>query len=115
MTSPNHSINDIFNVIENIHILLITNYGFEVANMQTIRYIGKLIALIVGTLIGLRVLVIMINRVPGVIVGLSIIAIILFITAYIKGGWQAIGIRSKKASVIATIISVILLIVSTVI
>ncbi len=83
--------------------------------MQTVQYFVKLIALIIGTLIGLRVLFVMINRVPGVVVALSIIAIILFVIAYIKGGWHAIGIRSKKASIIATIFSVILLIVSVVI
>ncbi len=81
--------------------------------MQTVQYFVRLIALIIGTLIGLRVLFVMVNRIPGVVVALSIIAIIVFVTAYIKGGWQAIGVRSKKASAIATILSVILLIISS--
>jgi hypothetical protein len=84
-----------------------------VAIVQSINYFIKLIALIIGTLIGLRILSLMIFRVPGVIVALSIISIILFSIIYRKGGWDAIGIRSRKAPAIITILSVILLILST--
>ncbi|MEX2416290.1 MAG: hypothetical protein WD424_09100 [Paenibacillaceae bacterium] len=81
--------------------------------MNPVAYFLKLIVIIFGTLFALRILFILVNRVPGVVVALSLIAIMSFSIAYYKGGFRAIGIRSRKASVIAIIAATLLFIIST--
>lgn len=81
--------------------------------MQTVFYFVRLFALIIATLISLRILFVLIHRLPGVVVALSAISLLLFSVVLYKGGWQAIGIRTRKSSALAVIVSAVLLIVST--
>lgn len=81
--------------------------------MNPVAYFLKLIFIIFGTLFALRILFILVNRQPGVVVALSLIAIMIFSIAYYKGGLRAIGIRSRKASAIAIVAAILLLIIST--
>ncbi len=81
--------------------------------MNPIAYFLKLLAIIFGTLFALRFLFVLVNRLPGVVLALSLIAIMVFSFAYYKGGFRAIGIHSRKASAILVIASILLLIIST--
>jgi hypothetical protein len=81
--------------------------------MKPVVFFLRLFLIIIATLFSLRILFVLVNRLPGVVVALSIIAIMIFSLAYYKGGFQAIGIHSRKASAIAIIAAVILLIIST--
>lgn len=81
--------------------------------MNPIAYFLKLLAIIFGTLFALRILFVLVNRLPGVVLALSLVAIMIFSIAYYKGGFDAIGIRSRKASAIAIIAAILLLIIST--
>lgn len=83
--------------------------------MQAVTFLVRLVALVIATLISLRVLFVMIQRVPGVVVAISAVAIIVFSISYWRGGMRSIGIKSRKASALAGILSIILLIISTII
>lgn len=77
-----------------------------------ITYFFRLLLIIFATLVSLRILFVLVARLPGVVLALSIIAIGVFTVVYRKGGWHAIGIRSRKASLLVIIASFILLVVS---
>jgi|GEM_PF-1856521 uncharacterized membrane protein len=81
--------------------------------MNPVAFFLRLIFIIFGTLFALRILFVLVNRLPGVVVALSLIAIMIFGMAYYKGGFHAIGIRSRKASAIAIIAATLLFIIST--
>jgi hypothetical protein len=81
--------------------------------MKSVVFFLKLIVIIFGTLFALRILFILVNRQPGVVVALSLIAIMIFSIAYYKGGFRAIGIRSRKTSAIAIIAAILLFMIST--
>lgn len=81
--------------------------------MKTIYFFIRLVAIIIATLISARILIIMTNRLPGVVVALSAISLLVFGIAWSRGGIQSLGIRSRKASAYLTIASVILLAIST--
>lgn len=83
--------------------------------LQPIWFFVRLFALIFATLISLRILFVLVQRLPGVVVALSAISLLMFAIAYYRGGWKAIGIRTRKSSAIAAIVSAILLVISTVI
>ena len=80
--------------------------------MNPIAYFLKLLAIAFGTLFALRILFVLVNRLPGVVLALSIVAIMFFSIAYYRGGFHSIGIRSRKASAIAIITAILLLIIS---
>ncbi|MEX1031287.1 MAG: hypothetical protein WDZ91_14770 [Paenibacillaceae bacterium] len=81
--------------------------------MKSVLFFIKLILIIFVTLFALRILFILVNRQPGIVVALSIIAIMIFSLVYYKGGFRAIGLRSRKASGIAIIAATLILIIST--
>ena len=81
--------------------------------MHPVLFFIRLFAIIIATLFSLRILFVLVQRVPGVVVALSIIAIAVFGVAFYRGGLQSIGIRSRKASALAIIAATILLIIST--
>lgn len=81
--------------------------------MKSVLFFIKLILIIFVTLFALRILFILVNRQPGIVVALSIIAIMIFSLVYYKGGFRAIGLRSRKASRIAIIAATLILIIST--
>lgn len=78
-----------------------------------VTYFFKLLLIILGTLFSLRILFVLVNRLPGVVLALSLIALALCVLAYRKGGWHAIGLRSRKAALLAMLASFILTVVST--
>lgn len=78
-----------------------------------ITYFFKLLLLILATLFSLRILFVLVNRLPGVVLAISLIALALCAFAYRRGGWHAIGLRSRKAAMLAMIACLILTIVST--
>jgi hypothetical protein len=80
--------------------------------MHPILFFIRLFALVVATLLALRVLTVLVIRAPGFVVALSVIALLLLGIAYTKGGWSSVGLRSRKATALAIIATVILLIVS---
>lgn len=81
--------------------------------MKSVLFFLKLLLIIFITLFAMRILIVLVNRLPGVVVALSLIAIMIFSIAYFKGGFRAIGLRSRKASGIAIIIAALLFIIST--
>jgi hypothetical protein len=83
--------------------------------MKSLFYFIKLIFIIFITLFAARIIFVLVNRVPGVVVALSLIAIMVFSVAYYKGGFRAIGIQSRKGSAIAIIAAAIIFIISTII
>ena len=83
--------------------------------MQTLQLLVRLIVIIVATLFSVTLLIRLVYRLPGVVVALSIIALLLFGIAFIKGSPSILGIRSRKVAVLAMVFMFILLILSTVI
>lgn len=81
--------------------------------LEILRLVIRTLMLILITLVGLRIFTLLLQRMPGVIVGLSVIAIISFSYALYKGSFNAIGLHTKKSVVIALIVSTVLFIVST--
>jgi hypothetical protein len=80
--------------------------------MNPILFFVRLFGYILGTLLSLIILIRLVMRLPGLVVGLSAACLVLFGIAFARGGLAAIGIRSRKAAALASIASVILLIVS---
>lgn len=66
----------------------------------------------IGTLLFLIVLIRLLTRLPGLVVGISAVLLLLFAVAYARGGLAAIGIRSRKMAALAGIASVIVMAVS---
>jgi len=83
--------------------------------MQALWFFVRLFALIIATLFALRILFVLVQRLPGVVVALSAISLLMYGIAFRRGGWQAIGVRTRKSSAIAALASFVLLVVSTVI
>lgn len=77
-----------------------------------ILFFIRLFGYIAGTLLSLIVLIRLVTRLPGLVVGISAALLVLFGVAFARGGLHAIGIRSRKAAALASIASVILLAVS---
>ena len=59
----------------------------------------RTLIIIVVTLIGLRIFTILLQRVPGLFVSLSVIAIGILLVALQKGSFRAIGLKNRKSIV----------------
>lgn len=81
--------------------------------MKPVQFLARLVFLILVTLLAVIILIRVVQRLPGIIVALSAIALLLFGIAYFRGGLAAIGIHSRKAAALAILASAILLILST--
>lgn len=80
--------------------------------MNPILFFAKLFGYVAGTLLFLAVLIRLVTRLPGLVVGISAALLVLFGVAFVRGGLAAIGLRSRKAAALASIAATILLIVS---
>jgi len=80
--------------------------------MNPVLFFVRLFGYILGTLLALIILIRLVIRQPGLVVGLSAASLVLFGVAFTRGGLAAIGLRSRKAAALASIASVVLLIVS---
>jgi hypothetical protein len=80
--------------------------------VNPILFFVRLFGYILGTLLGLIILMRLVIRLPGFVVGLSAALLVLFGFAWARGGLSAVGIRSRKAAALASIASTILMIVS---
>lgn len=80
---------------------------------KEITFFLRLLALIFAALLALRILYVMVQRVPGVVVALCIIALMVLGVAYYKRGLHSIGIHSRKSAALAMIATAILLVIST--
>lgn len=83
--------------------------------MNTIQLILKTLIIIVATVFGLRFFTILVQRVPGLFVSLSAIAIGILLVALYKGSFKAIGLKNRKAIALAITGSAIVFIVSGVV
>ena len=80
--------------------------------MNTLQLILKTLLIIVATVFGLRIFTILLQRMPGLFVSLSAIAIGVFLYALYKGGFRAIGLKSRKAVSFALGASIALFLIS---
>jgi hypothetical protein len=81
--------------------------------LAVFRLIVRLLLTIVVMLISLRVVFLLFQRLPGLIVALSLIALATLSVALYKGSFKAIGLHNRHSITIAMIISGLLLILST--
>ena len=81
--------------------------------MQIIRIFIRLFLFVVVTLIGLRIIVLLLQRLPGLIVALSLLALFVLSFAWRKGSFRAVGLHSRHSITIALIVSGVLFILST--
>lgn len=80
--------------------------------MNPLQFFIRLFGYVIGTLLFLIVLIRLLARLPGLVVGISAVLLLLFAIAYARGGLSAIGIRSRKVAALAGIASFILMGVS---
>lgn len=88
---------------------------WEGTRLNPIQFFLRLFGYILGTLFSLVILIRLVTKLPGLVVGISAVLLLLFGIAFVRGGLAAIGIRSRKAAALASIASVILLVISIVI
>jgi len=65
--------------------------------MNYILLVVRTLIIIVATLIGLRVFTMVLQRIPGLFVSLSVIAIGVLLFALYKGSFHAIGLKNRKS------------------
>lgn len=80
--------------------------------MNTLRIIIRTLVITIITLFGLRIFTILLQRVPGVFVSLSILSLAILIIAFIRGNFRAVGLKNRRAILWAIGASFILFIVS---
>lgn len=80
--------------------------------LNPLQFFVRLFGYVIGTLLFLIVLIRLLTRLPGLVVGISAVLLLLFAVAYARGGLAAIGIRSRKMAALAGIASVIVMAVS---
>lgn len=76
--------------------------------LNYLRLALQSLMIIIATLIGLRIIFILIQRLPGVVVSLSVIALCILGVAWYKGSFSAIGLNNRK-SIMYTMIGTSLL------
>lgn len=80
-----------------------------------LRLLIKTLFIVIVSIIAGRIGLIILHRIPGVIVALSLISIGIFSVAFYKGSFSAVGLHTKKSIKISLIVSIILLILSSLI
>lgn len=65
--------------------------------MNTIQWLLRIVILAAVTIIGLRIFVVLLQRVPGLFVSLSAIAMGILVYALYKGSFRAVGLRDRRA------------------
>lgn len=82
---------------------------------STMNYINlalKTLLIIIATLIGLRITFIFIQRIPGVTISLSVIALGILSVALYKGSFEAIGLKNRQSILYAMIGAAVLFFIS---
>ncbi len=81
--------------------------------LAILRLVIMTLVIIFASLFTVRILVLVLNRAPGFIVALSLIALSILAIAFYKGSFNAVGLRTKKSIIYAMIAFFVLLIIST--
>ncbi len=81
--------------------------------MSIVRFAGRLILTIIAVLITLRIMILLLQRVPGLIVALSLVALIILGSALYRGRLRATDLHNKQALVWALACAAVLFVLST--
>jgi hypothetical protein len=81
--------------------------------LAVLRLLVRLIFTLAVVLISLRFTVLLLQRLPGLIVAFSLIALAVLSFAFYKGSFRAVGLHTRQSITAAMIVSSALLILST--
>lgn len=78
-----------------------------------LKLLIKTLFIVIVSIIVARIGIVILQRIPGVIVALSVISIGIFSVAFYKGSFSAVGLHTKKSIKISLTVSIILFVLST--